>query len=205
MPTLIPEDGTGLETANVYAARAAADTYHDDRGNAAWAAASTDARDRALIRATEFLDASYVWRGYVLRQAQALAWPRRRYFNESFVEGYPSAYGQLVDRDGRYLDGVPVPVQRATFELALLAINVAYAGGFIGGTSGQSSATAQGAQKRVKAGPVEVEWFGAAAGASIRQAMDSGLLPNGAGELIDRILWGLFIPPQGGRVSLAKA
>lgn len=202
--TLIVEDGTGLADANVYATRAEFLAYHAERGNAAAASAEVEAVDAALIRATEFLDASYQWRGYAALSTQALSWPRRRTCEGASIGGVLNGYGYLMDRNGRYLDGLPRDVKRATMELALLGISTTYANGFIGGAAG-GSVTAQGAQKRVKAGSVEVEWFGVAGGATMRQAMDSGLLPNGAGEFIDRLLLGLFVPANASRVRVAKS
>ena len=106
MPLTV-EDGTGLATADSYASRADADTYHAARGNAAWAAASADARDAALRKATQYLDTRYRWVGTRLTLTQALEWPR--YF---------------VPRIG-YPPGWPQPrVVHACIELALRALSV---------------------------------------------------------------------------------
>lgn len=105
MPLTV-EDGTGLATADSYASRADADTYHAERGNAAWAAASTDARDAALRKATQYLDTRYRWVGTRLTLAQALEWPR--YFVPRI--GYPSGWPQT-------------PVVHACIELALRALD----------------------------------------------------------------------------------
>lgn len=105
MPLTV-EDGTGLATADSYASRAEADAYHAARGNAAWAAASTAARDAALRRATQYLDTRYRWVGNRLTLTQALEWPR--YFVPRL--GYPSGWPQ-------------VPVVQACMELALRALD----------------------------------------------------------------------------------
>lgn len=105
--SLTVEDGTGLANADSYASRADADAYHAARGNAAWAAASTDARDAALRKATQYLDTRYRWTGNRLTVAQALEWPR--YFVPRL--GYPSGWPQ------------PRVVQ-AGIELALRALSV---------------------------------------------------------------------------------
>lgn len=105
--SLTVEDGTGLATADSYASRADADAYHAARGNAAWAAASTDARDAALRKATQYLDTRYRWVGNRSTLTQALEWPR--YFVPRL--GYPS--------------GWPQPrVVHACIELALRALSV---------------------------------------------------------------------------------
>lgn len=106
MPLTV-EDGTGLATADSYASRADADTYHAARGNAAWSAASTDARDAALRKATQYLDTRYRWVGSRLTVTQALEWPR--YFVPRL--GYPSGWPQA-------------PVVHACIELALRALTV---------------------------------------------------------------------------------
>ena len=89
MPLTV-EDGTGLATADSYASRAEADAYHAARGNAAWSAASTDARDAALRKATQYLDTRYRWVGNRSTLTQALEWPR--YFVPRL--GYPTGWPQ---------------------------------------------------------------------------------------------------------------
>lgn len=106
MPLTV-EDGTGLATADSYASRADADAYHAARGNAAWAAASTDARDAALRKATQYLDTRYRWVGNRSTLTQALEWPR--YFVPRL--GYPTGWPQ-------------VRVVHACIELALRALTV---------------------------------------------------------------------------------
>ena len=72
---LVVEDGTGLSTAESYISVADADTYHSDRGNALWT--GTDAvKEEALRQATEYLDATYDWKGSISLTTQALNWPR---------------------------------------------------------------------------------------------------------------------------------
>ena len=105
MPLTV-EDGTGLALADSYASRSDADAYHAARGNAAWAAASSDARDAALRKATQYLDTRYRWVGNRSTLTQALEWPR--YFVPKL--GYPSGWPQ-------------VRVIHACIELALRALD----------------------------------------------------------------------------------
>lgn len=181
---IIVEDGSIVAGANSYVSRAACTTYHADRANAEWAAATDAAKDAALIRATELLDASYSWKGEIASDAQALRWPR---------------YG-VIDRDGREIAAsvVPTQIQKAINELALLAL----AGSLVGGSASNTS-TATGAVKRVKAGSVEVEYRGDAPAAPPVGA--SNMLPNGAAELIDRLLAGLFNPAGRYMTKLLKS
>ncbi len=105
----IVEDGTGLVTATSYLSEADADLYHADRENVAWAAAVTSAKEAALILATDFLDTRYRFLGIRKTDVQALAWPRDAAF----------------EFDGRRIDpdSLPVALERATAELAALALS----------------------------------------------------------------------------------
>ena len=101
---LIIEDGTGLPTANAFISLDDADTYHSDRGNAAWAAASEANRNAAIYYATDYINSSFQWRGIIVEDDQALNLPTKG--------GY--------DNQGREITGLPVQVSRATAELALV-------------------------------------------------------------------------------------
>lgn len=107
---LVVEDGTGLTNANSYISVADADTYHSDRAHTDWGAASAGDKESALINATQYIDGKYRtrWRGWRGHENQRLAWPR---YN-------------VVDSDGWSVDwdSVPVNVQYATAEAALLII-----------------------------------------------------------------------------------
>ena len=107
--SLIVEDGSVVTGAESYISVADATTYHTARGNAAWAALTTDAlREAALRKATDFMRQVYRsrWQGYKVNEDQALDWPR---YNVE-VEGY------AVDSDI-----VPTEVKNACAELALRA------------------------------------------------------------------------------------
>jgi hypothetical protein len=101
------ENGTGLSTATAYISVDDADTYHSDRGNDAWAAATFADKERAIVRGTDFIDTRYRFRGTRLYETQALSWPR--------VDAY--------DDDGFLLDGLPAEVEKATAEAALRALS----------------------------------------------------------------------------------
>jgi hypothetical protein len=103
--TLIPEDGTGLSTANSYCSLAEANAYHDGRGFVAtWTNATVASKTTALLWATRLLDEQYCWSGSPVLSTQALGWPRY------------SAY----DRHGYAVAStiVPTAVKDATAELA---------------------------------------------------------------------------------------
>ena len=109
----VKEDGTGLSNANGYVDEVFVDAYVDDRGgdaiadHDAWLALGTAEKQAAIVRATDYIDGGrYRFVGIRKSTAQALEWPRV---------------------DARYRDddraalGVPIEVQKACAELALLA------------------------------------------------------------------------------------
>lgn len=120
---LTVESGTGAAGGNSYAAIATADTYHSDRGNSAWAAATTAAKTAALLNATAYLDGKYRHRwkgGRVNPVTQPLEWPRLGVNVESAVGGTPLSRTNYYSN---YLsDTVPQEVIAATCELALRAL-----------------------------------------------------------------------------------
>lgn len=104
---LVVEDGTGLSTAESYLSVADADTYHSNRGNSTWTG-TDEVKEQALRKATQYLDATYTWKGTINSTTQSLNWPR---------DG-------VTDRDGRDLDdSVPQLLKDATAELALAALS----------------------------------------------------------------------------------
>ncbi|MFU6629396.1 DnaT-like ssDNA-binding protein, partial [Pseudomonas aeruginosa] len=64
------------DSANSYVSVDQATEYHAQRGNAAWASASNDSRSSALIRATDYIDRSYQFRGSKVDSDQPLEFPR---------------------------------------------------------------------------------------------------------------------------------
>lgn len=114
---------SGDAAAESYFAISDADTYFTARSNAAWAG-TTAAKEAAARLGTQYLDNAYRerWKGITATKTQALAWPR--------VEGsrggrpfYGSSY-PLLDENGWQIDPtvVPVQVQRAAMEAALLSL-----------------------------------------------------------------------------------
>lgn len=99
---IVVEDGTGLSTAEAYITVADADTYFANRGNAAWAALTTTAKEQALRAGADYMQAVYggAWAGCKLKITQALDWPRTAVL-------YPTT--------------LPVEIMRANAELALRA------------------------------------------------------------------------------------
>jgi len=104
---LVVETGAGLANANSYATVAEADAYLRARARAtAWDALDLETKAGRLVMATQYLDAAVRWRGVIVRDAQALGWPR----------------SDAVDRESRAIASgvVPAPVRAATIEIAAL-------------------------------------------------------------------------------------
>lgn len=112
-----------------------ANAYWDNRDdNVGWVANATDSEKEAAIRwATEELDTRYRWVGEVESFSQSLNWPR--------VNAY--------DRQGRYLQGIPSAVEKATAYLA---------GQHYNGNAIFQAQTRGGKIDSIKAGSVKVEY-----------------------------------------------
>jgi len=124
---LIHEDGTGLADAESYVSVEDANVYHGARSNSLWDLAEQDLKESSLRKATDFIDAVYGgrWIGTPLLETQGLSFPRH----------------------GTSWNGVPVPLKRALFELALRVVS---------GT--ELFADAAEKTKSEKIGPIEVEY-----------------------------------------------
>lgn len=142
----------GAADANAYCTVSEADAYHAGHvSGAEWLLADPDDDARkvaALIQATRMLDALFDWDGDVATQAQALGWPR---------------FG-ACDRFGRLIasDVIPREIRDATAELARQLLERDW--------SADASAEVKGL-KRVKTGPVEIEYRDDVAGKAIPDAV----------------------------------
>lgn len=94
--------------ADGYISVAYADTYHSERGNDDWEAATTAAKEAAIREATLYADVTYRdrFKGQIQSSSQSLEWPRTA----------------VTDRSGRNITGIPDAVKWATAELALAAL-----------------------------------------------------------------------------------
>jgi hypothetical protein len=107
---IVVEDGTGLADSNSYGSYAGYVAYWTDRG--AVPAEDQDVIEAALIKATDYLGIRFTWKGEKLTAAQALDWPR------ACAYGMPSADYPC----GVPLEGVPVELEKATYEYAKRAL-----------------------------------------------------------------------------------
>ena len=102
---LILETGTGLSNSNSYSDYDKFVAYHDARRNT-----FADARgciEAALIKATDYIDSMFDFRGCRMTTAQALEFPRS-------LASYD---------DGRRISGVPIEVEEACNEYALRSLS----------------------------------------------------------------------------------
>lgn len=72
---LIVEDGTGKPDADSYVTLAEADAYCAKLGHVKWTGTDTD-KEAALVRACQYVDTWYRFKGERLMSVQALEWPR---------------------------------------------------------------------------------------------------------------------------------
>ena len=133
---LVIEDGTIIAGAESYVDVTSADTYHSNRSNAAWAAATTANKEAALRKAAAYLDGHYRnrWKGCrVQTLIQPLEWPRE----SVVVQGgytFPS-------------NSIPQRLKDAQCELALRAL------------SGDLATDAANNVRREKIDVIETEYF----------------------------------------------
>lgn len=150
--SLIVETGTAASDAESLCSVAAADAYHSARGNSAWAALATDAKEQALRRATDYIGQVYGnrWMGIRMTETQALDWPR----------------WNVKTRIGTYYAStvVPTEVVRACADLALRASSATLL------TDGSDAAVI-----REKVGPIEVEYAAGGTAAITFKAIDGML------------------------------
>lgn len=132
---LIVEDGSIVAGAESYASVSYADAYWTVRNDSVWGAYDTAKKEAALRAATQYIDATYKFRGELREASQSLLWPRTGFYGDS----------------GKYYgpEEVPQAVKDATCELA-----------YEWGANGAFMPPADRGNgiKRVKAGSVEVEY-----------------------------------------------
>lgn len=99
---LVVEDGTCVAGANSYISLEEAVKYQTERGRAEWLALDDDGRAASIVRATQYVDSLYVWKGRRKFREQELAFPRV----------------MILDLDGFPVEGVPRQMKQAVLEAA---------------------------------------------------------------------------------------
>lgn len=167
---LIVENGSNVAGAESYESVTNADTYHSNRGNTAWAALATPAKEQSLRKATDYLGQAYRprWAGYRTHSTQVLDWPR------SLVEIKDVNYiGTYVNQDS-----VPDEVKKACCVLALMSLDGSLAPNVERETASES------------VGEISVSYFQGSTLHTVYRAIDLMLKPylrnNGSGIEIVR-------------------
>lgn len=124
---------------DTYQTVAGADTYWAARNNSTWAAATTEAKEAALLEATQYLDSHFNWIGRLVDFDQPLGWPRA---------WATIRVGNFAGKDFGTSE-IPEKLKRACAELALEALSERLSPNLDRG----------GAIRREKVGELEVEYF----------------------------------------------
>ena len=131
----VAEDGTGLVNSNSLVSVAFADAYYTDRDNKTWLDGVTNEQKQvALIKATDYLENVFSYKGSVLIETQALEFPR----TGIFIRGIT-------------FEGMPSAIEEACAELAIRSLSGSLLPDPTVGTSALGAITEQ----SIKAGPVE--------------------------------------------------
>lgn len=146
---------------NAYATLADADGWFAARGQTGWCDAGTAARSAALIRAADWLDGQFRFRGARLDVQQARSWPRT---------GIGSAALSST--------GLPGPVQTAYFELALALLDSEAAAERLIGL--------QGAVRRERVGGLAIEYEASGGSGGRLKALLAPYLRSGLATRISR-------------------
>lgn len=165
--TLIVEDGTGKADAESYISVSDADAYFSKRGNAAWAALTTEQKEQNLRKGADYLRQAYRlrWSGVRKTATQALDWPRSFVPYEDYE--YSGMNGSTVIGGNYYYPDnvVPVEVAQANAEAAVRS-SVAELAPDVGRVT-----------KREKVDVIEVEYADYAKPFTTYRVIDGLLLP----------------------------
>lgn len=157
---LIKEDGSIVADANSYANAADADTFQANRGRASWTEADTDAKDAALVRATDYIEGRFALaiRGLRIGDVQTLSWPRTEAVYPATRNDFPidevpvdfvnatSIYAEAINADGSLegltelaitpeLDDTGRTITALKEKVDVLETDTTYAGAASGSTS----------------------------------------------------------------------
>lgn len=150
----------GGDSANSYISIAEASAYLADVGNdAAFSTAIQADQEKALVRATRFIENRYIerWPGRIASDDQALSWPRE----------------SATDREGRRLSSSAIPpsVVAAAAELAVVALTDTNL--FVNASRSEGGVK----REKVKVGPIEqeIEYTGALSVADLDRRSDQVL------------------------------
>lgn len=104
MAFLVQNDAGTVDGANAYVSASECRTYHLDRGTTI--SQSDPVLEQAIVKATDYMDHRFRFRGDKLRVEQRTAWPRT----------IPE------DDDQHFRSGIPIEVKEACCEYTLIAL-----------------------------------------------------------------------------------
>lgn len=102
---MVVETGIGLSDATSYVDIVYADSYFSARGIKEWEVLADEEKETALVRATDFIDATFEWYGKRLTEEQGLMFPR----------------SNLFTYDGYEVKGIPNCLKMAVCEASLIS------------------------------------------------------------------------------------
>ncbi|MCF0055518.1 DnaT-like ssDNA-binding protein [Dyadobacter sp. CY356] len=149
------ETGNIVAGANSLVDLAYANSYHLDRGNSLWT--GTDAvKQSALIKATDYIQQKYTFRGFLVSETQPLNWPR-------------------ADVPYVATNVIPDRLKQAVCQLALEVMTAPL----------NPSVSPTGQVKFKKVDVIETEYFAASSTSTKRPAIDGLLRPYLSGSGIN--------------------
>ena len=101
---MVVEDGTGKTDSNSYVSVVFADDYFSSRGVTEWASLTNNAKEQALIRATDYIDNIFQWCGKKATAEQSLRFPRVN----------------LKDYEGNDVIGIPTCLKQSVCDVAVI-------------------------------------------------------------------------------------
>jgi hypothetical protein len=113
MAFIVQNDSGNVAGANAYITVDELKAYHDDRGND-YSDYATGDLEKAIVRATDFIDERWDYQGEKLNSTQSTSWPRRDvYVDDLLVTGIPDdvkeacAEYAFISAGGTELDPAP--------------------------------------------------------------------------------------------------
>jgi len=166
---IIVEDGSLVSGANSFVTVGTADSYFETRHDTAWENADDDAKERALVLASDYMTQAWrlKWRGSLVNALQSLPWPRDGVpvpdFFDPFEKSQPNVPIAFQDTYFIPVNVIPQEIKDAQMLLARAQMD----------DTGAVTNTLQGSlgrqTKREKAGSLEVEYMDPSSGGDARQ------------------------------------
>jgi hypothetical protein len=160
---VVVENGTIVAGANALASVAFVDAYHGARGDTVWLTSAYAERQKAVIKATDYMEQAFRlrWTGSRVNGTQTLSWPRRGVYKPDVFDPYfRNANVPFEFRNTVFIEEnvIPEEVQQC---VAIMARETMTSAG-VAATDLQPNLGR--VTKREKLGDLEVEYFGADGG-----------------------------------------